>query len=489
MKGWTLETEEVEDAAENVAGSTDDADEGGDEDRENEGSGVEVGESPEERRWQLHHGDCRDFLRTLDEGSIDAVVTDPPYGLSDEPDPEAVLGAWLRGEEYHHKKKGFMGREWDSLVPGPKLWREVFRVLRPGGYLLAFAGTRTWDLMSMALRLAGFQNRDTMRHDFGVPALGWNFGTGFPKSRALLKPAWEPILIFRKPGPLREFRIDECRVGKEIGGLSKYGEARPVAGRWPANVVFSHSELCERVGERRVKNESGDIKNAGPRENAVVNQTLYGTDNRDRGNWTRYGDADGMETIEEWRCAEGCPVRLLGEQSGTRKDGVAVQRNRDGQVHNRVYGPQVKRPSPDVGYGGEGTAARFFRQFPADAPATIWCPKASRREREAGCEDLATKVVSRYGEQGQGPLEKQTPRREVAQGNHHTTVKPVALMRHLVRLATPAGGVVLDPFTGSGTTGCAALLEGLRFVGCERESDYAEIARARLAHYAAQRTK
>lgn len=84
MKGWTLETEEVEDAAENVAGSTDDADEGGDEDRENEGSGVEVGESPEERRWQLHHGDCRDFLRTLEEGSIDAVVTDPPYGLSDE---------------------------------------------------------------------------------------------------------------------------------------------------------------------------------------------------------------------------------------------------------------------------------------------------------------------------------------------------------------------------------------------------------------------
>lgn len=120
--------------------------------------------------------DCIEGMRAMPDDSVDAVVTDPPYGLSDHKpaDVVACLAAWLAGEEYRPKKKGFMGRAWDSWVPGPEVWREVFRVLKPGGHVVAFAGSRTHDLMSMALRLAGFECRDTVM---------WVYGSGFPKSR------------------------------------------------------------------------------------------------------------------------------------------------------------------------------------------------------------------------------------------------------------------------------------------------------------------
>ena len=132
------------------------------------------------RRSAVVAGDCIDVLRALPADSVSAAVTDPPYGLSAEPDAAEVLRHWLAGDRYEHKSSGFMGTSWDSFVPGPEYWREVFRVLKPGGHLLAFAATRTWDLMSIAIRLAGFQNRDTIRVD-GPPALGWKTGQGFAK--------------------------------------------------------------------------------------------------------------------------------------------------------------------------------------------------------------------------------------------------------------------------------------------------------------------
>ena len=125
-------------------------------------------------------GDCRETLRLLPSRSIDAVVTDPPYGLSKEPDAAEVLRHWLAGDDYTHTGGGFMGKSWDSFVPGPTVWREVFRVLKPGGHVLCFAGTRTQDLMGMALRLAGFEIRD---------AIAWAYGTGFPKSHDVSKAA------------------------------------------------------------------------------------------------------------------------------------------------------------------------------------------------------------------------------------------------------------------------------------------------------------
>ena len=121
----------------------------------------------------VHHADCVDILRSLSESSIDAVVTDPPYGLSQEPDMAEVMKHWLDGDDYKHRGKGFMGKSWDSFVPGPSIWRECHRVLKPGGHLLSFAGSRTFDLMTLSIRLAGFEIRDS---------IAWLYGSGFPKS-------------------------------------------------------------------------------------------------------------------------------------------------------------------------------------------------------------------------------------------------------------------------------------------------------------------
>lgn len=137
-------------------------------------------------------GDCLESLRKMPDNSVDSIVTDPPYGLSDHKpaDVAACLTAWLAGKPYTARKKGFMGKTWDSWVPGPEVWRECLRVLKPGGHLLAFAGTRTMDLMSMAVRLSGFELRDSIgyAHDGGgAPLMAYCYGTGFPKSADVSK--------------------------------------------------------------------------------------------------------------------------------------------------------------------------------------------------------------------------------------------------------------------------------------------------------------
>src|SRR5690625_1247863 len=126
----------------------------------------------------LLQGDCLDVLKAMEDNSVDSVVTDPPYGLSKEPDINEVLSKWLAGEEYDHGHGGFMGKSWDSFVPHPDIWREVYRVLKPGGHVLVFAGTRTQDLMTIALRLAGFEVRDVIE---------FLYFSGFPKSHDVSK--------------------------------------------------------------------------------------------------------------------------------------------------------------------------------------------------------------------------------------------------------------------------------------------------------------
>ncbi len=345
---------------------------------------------------ELHHGDCLDVLRAMPDASVDAVVTDPPYGLGNAPNALAMLRDWLDTGHRDVKGSGFMGKAWDAFVPQPALWREVARVMKPGTHLVAFAGTRTQDLMGLALRIAGLELRDV---------LAWMYGSGFPKSLNLgggmgtaLKPAYEPAILARKPliGTVAAnvqahgtggINIDACRLGESAewsypngrGGQGWHGKESLAAnirtpmsatkGRWPANVVL------DEVAAAMLDKQTGDSV-------------------------SRIGKPRAGAKGEGW---------------GMSKTGAE--------------------------YADSGGASRFF-----------YTSKAGREDRE---------------------LEDGTR-------STHPTVKPVDLMRWLVRLVTPPGGVVLDPFMGSGSTGVACVHERFRFIGIEREAEYVAIARARL---------
>lgn len=341
--------------------------------------------------FEVIHGDCLEVMAGMEAGSVDAVVTDPPYGLA------------------------FMGKHWDHGLPGVHFWEQALRVLKPSHYLLAFGGTRTWHRLACAIEDAGFEIRDTLM---------WLYGSGFPKGKACLKPAWEPIILARKPGPMRELWIEECRVG--VGELvpgggngkghngGRFGAhetngTRPIVqphtnGRWPANLILDEEagrELDASTGERRVRGAIAD----------------------NPGGVAGYCGVGGTSTI---------------------------------------------------GYGDSGGPSRFF-----------YCPKASRRERNAGLEGMEAKkrADEGYGSIQQPKLDRQSPRENWQPHktqNHHPTVKPVDLMRWLVRLVAREGDLVLDPFAGSGTTGVACVNEGRDFIGIERESEYVEIARRRI---------
>ncbi len=349
------------------------------------------------------------LLSVFQEGGAQLVRTGPPAsGLPAELEPGFVryvvhgthrtLSFDLRTHTKTLKGSGFMGKAWDGskIAFDPSVWGELLRVAKPGAYLVAFGGTRTYHRLACAIEDAGWELRD---------CLMWLYGTGFPKSHNLkgehegwgtaLKPGWEPIILARKPfkGTVAKnvvsygtgaLNIDAARIGtgedRAAGGSTgkranadegysgawadaDAGRSRPTGGRWPANVAMDP--------------EAG---------------------------------------------------ALLGE------------------------------------------AARFF-----------YCAKASKKERELGLEDFTPKTVSdgREVEADNAYQRGKTERR-----NSHPTIKPIELMRWLVRLITPPGGLVCDPFCGSGSTGCAAAAEGFNFLGIEREAEYAALAEARIKHWA-----
>jgi site-specific DNA-methyltransferase (adenine-specific) len=175
-----------------------------------------------EFRNKLFNEDCLSVLRRMPDNCVTAVVTDPPYGLSSHPDMKEVLRHWMNGEEYSHQGRGFMSCKWDSFVPGPVVWREVLRVLKPGGHVMAFAGTRTQDLMGLALRLASFEIRDCMSYLGTVePTLDWCYGSGFPKSLNIGKS------LGKSAGSEREVVGSSRGVGVEdnkgFGGIARGG--------------------------------------------------------------------------------------------------------------------------------------------------------------------------------------------------------------------------------------------------------------------------
>lgn len=392
-----------------------------------------------ESRFALHVGDALDVLRTLDAGSCDALVTDPPAGIA------------------------FMGAKWDRNKGGRAQWvawlaeilTEVRRVLKPGAHALVWALPRTAHWTATAVEDAGFLVRDVVVH---------LQGQGFPKSKSLLKPAAEHWILARAPGPLRELGIDACRIGttKETPASQSRHEsaaangwgftgADPASGgydahlgRWPANAVLSHAEGCEQIGSRKIVSRAGhqNGRHNGYAGGLAPRDALATAGCAEIREGTKYMQE---ETVGAWRCADGCPVAELDAQgaaagmhsAGTATDGEHCRGNGSaGYSGGWKSGPAPRR--------GDGAAAsRFF-----------YCAKASTADRS---ENLDAR-------------------------NPHPTVKNTELMRWLCRLVTPPGGLILDPFTGSGSTGVAALLEGFRFVGVEREEKYAAIARQRIAN-------
>ncbi|WP_236222262.1 DNA-methyltransferase [Pseudomonas asiatica] len=362
--------------------------------------------------YTLHLGKCIDAMRAMPENSVDSIVTDPPYGLK------------------------FMGKRWDYDVPCVDTWVECLRVLKPGGHLLAFAGTRTQHRMAVRIEDAGFEIRDM---------IAWVYGSGFPKSHNLdgdwqgwgtaLKPALEPITVARKP----------------------------LAGTVAANVLV-HGTGALNIDACRVTptGESRDRSDEDSQEKRYANSGST--------NFAAKPGVRGGDPLGRW------PANLLHDGSDLVRASFPDAAGQQGDLKSHAK----CRQSPNGIFGGMRPALDHSARVEADKSAArfFYCAKASRADRNDGLAAgeqpaVAARATMRERENAD------CPRRN---GNHHPTVKPTDLMAYLLRLVTPPGGTALDPFMGSGSTGKAAMREGFNFIGCELEPEYLAIAKVRIEY-------
>jgi site-specific DNA-methyltransferase (adenine-specific) len=345
-------------------------------------------------RWRVEQGDCLDRLRALPDASVDSVVTDPPYGLA------------------------FMGKRWDYDVPSVEVWAECLRVLKPGGHLLAFAGTRTQHRMAVRIEDAGFDIRDM---------IAWVYGSGFPKSLDVSK------AIDKAAGAERVVVGQEKNWGATTAadGKTAYGD---YAGGWSVTAPATDAARQWQGWGTALKPALEPI--------TVARKPLAGTV---AANVLAHGTG-GMNV-------EGCRIgttKSIPASPAKANDSIGTFKTKDRHTHSSGFDASVGRWPANFIHDGSTEATNLL----GDAARFFYTAKTSKAER---------------GDE-----------------NHHPTVKPIDLMRYLCRLVTPPDGLVLDPFTGSGSTGCAALLEGFRFHGIEREPEYVAIATARIAHWARQ---
>jgi site-specific DNA-methyltransferase (adenine-specific) len=395
------------------------------------------------------HGDSLDKLKELEDNSVDSIVTDPPYGLS------------------------FMGKKWDYDVPSQEIWKECLRVLKPGGYLLAFAGTRTQHRMAVRIEDAGFEIRDM---------IAWVYGSGFPKSLNIgkavdkLQGNERKILGERKVPDQRSGGINSQRTAEmgvptrmttDTKGNSPYEGWGTALKPALEPITVARKPISEKtVAQNVLKYGTGGINIDGCR---VGTETIlqHGRKEKNGGGWNNHWHND-LEKGKEW--SGRFPANLIHDGS----DEVVglFPESKTGSIK-----PYISKGSQ--GYNGGWNRFRNFTQEASSGSASrfFYCAKASKAERNRGLEELKEKPVHRYGS---GIGEGLTPDAPSFDKNHHPTVKPISLMRYLCRLVTPKGGTVLDPFMGSGTTGIGAKLEGFDFIGIEREEEYIKIAEARI---------
>lgn len=382
----------------------------------------ELAEPAKEDGMSVLQGDCREVLRGLEPDSVNAIVTDPPYEL------------------------GFMGKRWDrtGVAYDIGVWREALRVLKPGGHLLAFGGSRTYHRLACAIEDAGFEIRDQIM---------WLYGSGFPKSRDVSK------AIDAEAGVVRDIIGPATRHGGGTNNVyaqdawtrdnqatmgAQTEPATEAARQWqgwgtalkPAHepVVLARKPLVGTVAENVLEHGTGALNvdgcMVGTSKDVSAQTGAESGHNPNIGRWPANVIHDGSDEVE-------AAFAAFGEKTSGRP---GIKR---GGNNGAAYGAESRAPGTQMsGFNDTGSASRFF-----------YCAKASKADRNDGLD---------------------------GEPNKHPTVKPTALMRYLCRLITPPGGTVLDPFAGSGSTGRGALLEGFKFIGIEVSEEYAEIARLRI---------
>ena len=403
-------------------------------------------------------GDCRQVLRTMADNSVDAIITDPPYEL------------------------GFMGKSWDStgVAYDIAVWQECLRVLKPGGHLLAFGGSRTYHRLAVAIEDAGFQIRDQIM---------WVYGSGFPKSlnisKAIDKAAGAEVKIgkaFKVAGEYgnRELRDPETQ-GKDRDEM-RHSAVTDEAKRWegwgtalkPAHepIVMARKPLDGTVANNVLVHGTGGINIDGCR--IETNDKWEATGRQSAPSQTLMGGFDGSlnVSVSTTHSQGRFPANFIHDGSDEvlelfpQSNGGAFPKKSNvptGRHYEGGWGAVDNGSRTEM---GNGSAARFF-----------YCAKASKKDRNEGLDGFNDRVAGGMQGRSNGSLGSITMNK-----NHHPTVKPTDLMRYLCRLVTPPNGMVLDPFTGSGSTGKAATLEGFNFIGIEQSAEYVEIATARIKH-------
>lgn len=492
-------------------------------------------------RYMLLEADVLDALRLIPSESVDAVLSDPPYALGTrEPTLDEIL-AYLTGSRLD-TGGDFMNKKWD--LPSVEVLREMYRVMRPGAYAILFGGTRMFDMMTVGLRAAGFEIRD---------CFSWMYGSGMPKSlhvskaideklglkrpvigtRVLtgnaaistkekggtygvqvgtappktvditgpaseaaalfeghgtgLKPCWEPAVLVRKP---LGSTVAEAAMKHGTGGINVDGcridfadSEEDADGRWPPNVLFSHLPECRLVGTRTIAGDPRGETN-GKRPGG------FGDVGAASGDSEPNGRVYGNETIESWDCPPWCPVATLDAQSGNRPG-----MNGGGQHRGDYGGGMFGAIDSLVSRGDSGGASRFFATFHGDEVERFkYCSKASRAEREFGCEHLPARSGAEAVEREEGSAGVNNPRAGAGRTstkvhNYHPTLKPIALVRWLATLLLPPQldrpRRLLIPYSGAGSECIGAYRAGWdEIVGIERESDFVQIANARLVRWA-----
>jgi len=377
--------------------------------------------------FQLFNGDCLEIMRGMDDNSIDSIVTDPPYEI------------------------GFMSAKWDNtgIAFNPDLWREALRVLKPGGHLLAFSGSRTYHRMAVAIEDAGFEIRDQIM---------WLYGSGFPKSLDVSK------AIDKAAGSKRAV-IDEVKIRKDDGTNYALGHSGNLTSLEP---ITTEAQQWQGWGTALKPAHEPIVLARKPLIGTVAANVLehgVGGLNIDG---SRVASDDGFE--KAW----DKPVSTNISATGGKFISEGIQHTVD-LSNNRPVGGRW--PANVIHDGSDevselfGEPARFF-----------YCAKASKRDRNEGLDGFTERQPDESREVGS--KRGNNPRNRGAQSvtNFHPTVKPTDLMRYLIKLVTPPGGTTLDPFMGSGSTGKGAMREGFKFIGIEQSAEYLEIAKARIEY-------